>query len=299
MKIVQSLWSKPGQKKSKGKTSAKNKCGWPDKKYNYLSWGLSCHQFRKYYDEVELVTDRDGYDLLINKLGLPYTDVKIVLDDLNHYHPDLWAIGKLYAYSIQESPFIHADGDVYIWEKFSNDFQNASLLCQRKEEGPAFAGFYSSVFFQMCQHLDYYPDVLDKSIIKNNGIVAVNAGIIGGNNVDFYKHYTKKVFEFIDKNASSLNKIDVGSSNIIFEQFVYHALSEEKGEPISYFRPEVNEYLNEFTDFSGVPFRTKYIHPPGSLKRCKYLVDSLEYRVQADYPEYYYKVINLMKTNQI
>ena len=52
--------------------------------------------------------------ILINKLELPYTDVKVVLDDLNDYDRDLYALGKVYAYGIQEEPFIHVDADIYM-----------------------------------------------------------------------------------------------------------------------------------------------------------------------------------------
>src|ERR1700730_5036463 len=129
MKIIQSFWSKPSREISSDKSMG----GWLEKKNNYMSWALSCLQFRSFYDEVELVTDRYGYDLLINQLELPYTNVKIVLDDLNDFHSDLWALGKIYAYSLQDEPFIHADGDIYIWEKFSDKIENAELVAQNIE----------------------------------------------------------------------------------------------------------------------------------------------------------------------
>ncbi len=106
MKIIQSFWSKPSYKKKNVKLHDRNNGGWTDKKYNYFSWALSCLQFRKYYDDVELITDEIGYNILIEKLKLPYTKVDVCLDKINHYHEDLWALGKIYAYSIQNTPFI-------------------------------------------------------------------------------------------------------------------------------------------------------------------------------------------------
>jgi hypothetical protein len=147
-----------------------------------------------------------------------------VLDDLNDYHPELWALGKIYAYSIQEKPFIHVDSDVYIWKKFDDDLENASLLCQSKEEGDPYSGVYSRIFFNLVKHVNYYPRILERSIDRNEGFRAINAGILGGHNIDFYKKYTKEAFEFVNRNIDKLDKIDVGSFNIIFEQFLFFAL---------------------------------------------------------------------------
>ncbi len=80
-----------------------------------MSWTLSCLNLRKFYENVELVTDEVGYRYLIEKLKLPYSSVRVELDCINTYPSSLWAIGKLYTYGIQNEPFIHVDGDVYIW----------------------------------------------------------------------------------------------------------------------------------------------------------------------------------------
>lgn len=295
MKIVQSLWSKPGEKKGDA-----DKCGWSDKKYNYLSWILSCLQFRKYYDEVELVTDKHGYELLIDKLGLPYTHYRILLDDLNHYNPGLFAIGKIYTYSIQDGPFIHADGDVLIWGGFDEELIKASLLCQQREEGEAMHKTYFGIFYDMLRHFEFYPECLLDSLEKNGSIIAINAGILGGNDVDFIREYTRKVFEFVDRNTAHLDKVDTRLSNIIFEQFLFFALAEEQKKNITYFKERPENLLCDFADYSGVPEKIKYIHPSGAPNKEElFLMHSLEMRVLTDYPDYYYRLINLLRTNKI
>ena len=110
MKIIQSFWTG-------NKNSLTDSYGWLLPIFNYLSWIISCNQLRRYYDDVTLVTDSQGYDVLINKLHLPYTDVIVSLDCLNHYNPNLWALAKIKAYQSIKEPFIHVDGDVFIWTK--------------------------------------------------------------------------------------------------------------------------------------------------------------------------------------
>lgn len=81
-----------------------------------MSWALSCLKFKEIYNEIELVTDINGKHLLYDILELPYTNVVTKLDDLNDYNHNLWALGKLYAYKLQQEPFIHVE---LMWEYLS------------------------------------------------------------------------------------------------------------------------------------------------------------------------------------
>ena len=66
MRIVQTFWSGGGNPLIKS-------FGWPHAEYNLMSWALSCCSLREHYDEVALYTDKQGYEVLIEKLNLPYT----------------------------------------------------------------------------------------------------------------------------------------------------------------------------------------------------------------------------------
>ena len=123
MKIIQSFWS--------GKNNdIRDNRGWLSYEYHWLGWILSCNQIRKFYDEVELYTDSFGYEVLIEKLQLPYTKVHVVLDEMNEYPKDLWAIAKIKAYQLQDKPFLHVDGDVFIWEKFDEELLKQDIIVQ-------------------------------------------------------------------------------------------------------------------------------------------------------------------------
>lgn len=296
MKIVQSYWVKPSLKKDNHSFSTRNRGGWVDKKYNYMSWALSSHQFKKYYSDVELVTDSLGYDLLINKLELPYTSVKVCLDQLNDYHPDVWALGKIYAYSIQDEPFIHADGDVFIYKKFDEQLEKAHLVCQNIENG---FSYYEEIFKKVRKNFIYIPEVLEDSMKKNNKIIAVNAGILGGTDIDFFKIYTAEAFKFVDSNLSQLDKVNIGMFNTIFEQFLFHAMAENKQKNIHYYLSNVNHAFDGLSEFTCLPWKEKYIHTVGVYKRIKYIGELLSFRLRTDYPKSYYKILNLIRTHQI
>lgn len=126
MKLLHSYWSKPYFQ------SEADKGGWSKNIFHYMSCALSCLRFHEFYD-IELITDKAGKELFIDKIGLPYSSVKVELDVLNNYPPYLWAIGKLYSYSIQTTPFIHVDNDIYIWSKFKDNLINAPLIAHNLE----------------------------------------------------------------------------------------------------------------------------------------------------------------------
>ena len=89
MRIVQTFWSGAANPLSKT-------YGWPHAEYNLMSWALSCCYLRRYYDNVVLYTDQRGYEILIERLHLPYTEVHVVYDD-NLCLPIHWAYAKIRA----------------------------------------------------------------------------------------------------------------------------------------------------------------------------------------------------------
>ena len=130
MRIVQTFWTA-------GRDPLKYSFGWSHPEYNLMSWALSCLSLREHYDEVALYTDQEGYDVLINKLHLPYTEVNVVYDK-NLCLPHHWAYAKIKTYSMQTTPFIHVDGDVYLPHPIPEDIINAPLIAQNREIGTAY-----------------------------------------------------------------------------------------------------------------------------------------------------------------
>jgi hypothetical protein len=129
MRIIQSYWSKPFEEdQKKGRPFG----GWLHKRYHYMSWALSCLKLSQFHDHVELVTDTPGKKELIDQLGLPYTTVRSDLDSIHCYPTYVWVMGKFIAYEIQNKPFLHVDGDVFIWEKLK--FGGEDLIVQSKAD---------------------------------------------------------------------------------------------------------------------------------------------------------------------
>lgn len=287
MKIVQSFWSG-------SKTDFTNNYGWYSYKHHWLSWMLSCKQLVKYHKEVELYTDKFGYEILIEKLQLPYTKVYIVLDELNHYNKNLWAIAKIRTFQLQTEPFIHVDGDVFVWESLTDKFKNSNLVTQNLE---ITTDYYRKGWEIIYPQLKNLPTEMN-DYHENISNFACNMGIIGGNNIKFFKHFTDKSIEFVNKNATCIEGLDSLNFNIFFEQVLFYEMAKIGNENIDFYFDEIpldNNYRN-FGDFDKVPNK-KYLHLLGNYKRNPLVCKAMEIHLMRYYPESYSKLSELINEN--
>lgn len=284
MKVIQSFWSG-------NQTNFKNNYGWYSHKYNWLSWILSCHQLVKYHKDVELYTDSFGFEILITKLQLPYTKVHVVLDDLNSYHKDLWAIAKIKTFQMQEEPFLHVDGDVFVWESLTNKFKNSDLVTQNLEITTDYYGKMWEIIFP---NLGYLPLEMESYNNKMTSF-ACNMGIVGGNDINFFKEYTKKSTDFVDKNKDFWYKINGFNFNIFFEQVLFYEYAKTRNKNIEFLFEEINDDndYKGFGDFDKVPYKS-YLHLLGGYKKNLPVCKAMEIYLMKNYPENYSKLSKLI-----
>jgi hypothetical protein len=287
MKIVQTFWS--GGKKD----PENHNYGWKNSKYHLLGWILSSNQLRKFYSQVELYTDRAGYELLIEKLKLPYSNVHIILDDLNTYDSDLWALPKIRTYSLQDSSFLHVDGDVFIWERFSQNLLSSALIAQNEETETR---YYRNMISGILPGLKYIPALLQPYFIEDKNMRMFNMGITGGTNSDFFREYASMAFDFVDQNIDNINTISRFNFNIFFEQLLFYKLAQEKNSKVKCLFEGIteDESYQGFGDFDKVPEEKSYLHLLGSYKRNEIICRKLETEVLLYYPEYFFRLKNIL-----
>lgn len=284
MKIIQSFWS--GNQKE-----FTNSYGWYSYKHNWLSWILSCHQLVKYHDKVELYTDSFGYEVLIEKLKLPYTKVYVVLDELNQYHKDLWAIAKVRTFQLQNEPFLHVDGDVFVWESLTNKFNDSNLVTQNLE---ITTDYYRNNWDIIHPNLEFLPVEME-GFHNYAGNFACNMGIIGGNNIAFFKEYCKKSIDFVSKNKAVWNRVITLNFNVFFEQVLFYEFANQTNEKIDFLFldiPKDNEYKG-FGDFDKIPHKT-YLHLLGVYKSNAFVCKTMEVYIMKHYPESYTKLARII-----
>ena len=291
MQVVQTFWSGPAVTNTDTVLGAK--AGWLSCEYHWMSWALSCLQAKNVLGAVNLVTDNAGKEILIEQLQLPYATVSTGLQGkLDQYPASLWALAKIYTYSIQTSPFLHMDGDVYLWEKPSHKLLSGQLIAQNQDKN---LPFYADILYAINQHLGFVPGLFSRERFENKDLYASNAGLLGGSNLLFFEEYCRQAFEFIDRNRSDLSKVNSGSLNFIFEQYLFCQLAAERNIPVNYFKGVVdNPVFKDFIRFEDFP-NLQMIHPVGGFKQYPHVCDHLAKKLRKDYPEYYYRIIAMLK----
>ncbi len=287
--IVQSYWSKPSFDSAYPQEDNRFGGGWIHERYNYMSWALSCLTLRKYYKNVILFTDDLGKELLIDRLELLYTDVRLDLNDLEKYDSRLWAVGKLYTYSLQDKPFIHVDGDVYIWNKFNLFSEKQDIIVQNKYDFTTHHN-YEKVKKFLLEELNEVPDAIVEQWKKQTNLFSINAGVIGGVDIAFFKEYTKRAFDFIHSNTDKIPFFPRDYLNVIFEEVLFFCMASQSQKNISCLFPVMDEEFTKVTCFHMVPKLATYIHLLGRAKKDKFAGQQVERRLRYEFPSYYEKI---------
>lgn len=287
MKLIQSFWSQT----YKG-SPLLHSYGWLSPKYNWISWILSSNLAARYHGEINLYTDDVGKKILIDQLGLPYSSVSLDLNNLNSIPKNFWAFSKVYTYSLQKEPFLHLDGDVFLWEDITQKFAGAPLVAQNLEVATS---YYREKWKNIFPVLDYIPDSLSH-LNNEQDYYACNMGITGGRNIEFFQHYIEKVKRTLNNNKRVWSKIEGLNFNIFFEQVIFHELAKEGGERIEYYFDTIsqdNNYVG-MGDFDMVPKKKSYLHLLGDYKRNVSICKAMETYVMMHFPQAYNRLIKVL-----
>lgn len=293
MKIVQTYWTKP-MRQTAHELYNRIQGGWPTMTDSLCAMAYSSLTINKFYKNTELITDDFGADLLISKLKLPYSTVANVLNEFD-VNLNLWAMAKVNTYGMQDEPFIHVDNDIFIWSKFPENIESANLCCQNIEE---LTSDYKLALDIIRLNFSKIPSLLNEAVSPNvrriKEIKSINAGIIGGHNIPFFKNYSDIVFSlYNDYNKDLLNSAEkIGLFNIVLEQLVFGLLANNGNERIEYLMSDCSfdEMINKLADIHTAPIKSKYVHCLGELKRRIDIASQIELRLKYEYPDYYERI---------
>ena len=289
MRIIQTFWSAD-------KDIMEDHFGWLSAQYHLMGWALSCLKLCEHYKEVELYTDSAGYKMLIETLQLPYTKVHVVLDDMQVHKKELWALAKIKTYSLQEEPFIHVDGDVFIWDKLPDNLYEAPLIAQNLERA---TDYYGGKMKELGDELLFMPPGLNLDVI-NMDLCSCNAGIIGGSDLAFFKRYSGMAFEMVNKNeGANLGRNAWIDFNIVFEQFLFYQMAALEGKYLrclfSKVYTDFGYDMAEVGDLTTLPFTTGYIHLLGTHKRNATACELMAGFLLSEYTAFYFRIKGLFK----
>jgi hypothetical protein len=281
MRAVWSFWSKPFK--------AYKKRVWREPQHHLLAWGLSLRLARQHFDSTMLVTDTAGKSMLVDELGLEFDEVSTDLDQLRNADTGWWALGKLFAYSIQDHPFVHIDTDVFLWKALPPSLTSAAVFAQCPEQHPLENAWCGP------RHIEYLFDRHKLSLPvewqwassrNTTWFREENCGFLGANRVDFIRHYAQAAIRMVNDPANRglwAEVPDKSGFNMLIEQFLlaccldYHRIdpkSAYRGVNIRYLFPTWSEAYN-----SHATSRVGYTHLLGDAKTHPQVAARLERRV--------------------
>lgn len=277
---------------------------WWSERHHLLAWILSLETARRHYPETVLHTDREGHRLLVDGLGLGFTEVHTDLDQLDGADPDWWVLGKLYTYRAQERPFIHIDTDVFLWQPIDPAVSSAPVFGQNPEWFNFDGGsWYQPKYYDQClrQQGGWMPEAW-RWYVDRRGGEAVCCGILGGQSPEFIRDYADQAIRFISHPdnqpiwAGMEHKI---GDNILFEQYFLSAcIAFHTQQANTRFQGITTGYVFESPEVAYQGDKAReigYTHLIGGAKRNEEYARRLEARVARDYPNAYRRCLEYLR----
>lgn len=292
MRAVWSFWSKP--------FATGNGWHWYGPVHHLLAWGLSLRLARTHYPETALITDSPGKALLVDRLGLSFTDVSTELDRLHAEDPGWWALGKLVAYGLQDKPFVHLDTDVFLWRPLPRNMATAPVLAQYPEHhSPAYEPWIIENAFAH-QGVGLPAEWSWFRSLPAPPFIGINCGILGGTNVAFIRHYARLALDLVQNpgHGPAWTTIpDKQGLNLLVEQFFLLACFEfHRFNPATPFGDVGIKYLFPSWHSAFDPnqaARLGFTHLMAGAKRDTTVARRLEDRMRREDEEFYRRCLRL------
>ncbi|HEY2048778.1 MAG TPA: DUF6734 family protein [Caulobacteraceae bacterium] len=265
---------------------------WRSERAHLLCWALSVAEAARHFEEVCLVADEAGAELLTGRLGLPFAQVSTELEALNREGADplWWVLGKLTAYAAQKAPFVHLDADVILWKPLPARLLYAPVLAQNPEhfDFEDQSLYRIDAFMRAIGDLGGWLPPAWRRYAATRGRAAACCGILGGADAGFISRYARSAIDIIGdpRNQAAWERIGAVRDNILVEQYFLAACLDAGASG----RPVRVEYLFPSSTDAFDPQqaeRTGFTHLIGEAKADAGIADRLESRVKATHPELY------------
>lgn len=253
-------------------------------------WALSLGLALRWFDRVILITDKEGENRLIGKYGLPFSEVRVVLDD--QFEPAqslIWSAGKVWTYQHMAAagePFLHLDNDVFLWKKPPDRILEAPFFIQSLERfrtgtGDKFHYAYDN------KNLDRQIPVLPPDIraaLKLRSHGPWNAGIIGGSNTDFIQRYAEEVLGILREpgNQAAWQFLGGSASSLFLEQYCGAVIGERERQTVETLMSD------QCTDMECLLFG--YSHFLGPAKYGPDIQQRVAHRLEKEFPDLYRQI---------
>ena len=252
---------------------------------NFYSSLLSYIKLNELYGDVTMYCNSYAYDNMLKYI--PYDN--IIFNELDWINQDNygneWGLMKFHVFEQQKEPFMHIDGDVFLFNDLLSEFINNDnydgIVQSIDISSQVYGAFYQSNVNKL-KELNVISKISDDLTLKYNGAIGYNNGVVGFKNMDFLKHYintAKKLNELMNINTFK----NVNHQTMIFEQFnLYHAVINKN---MNFHKVLSDELITEF-GINEAGSKIGYTHLLSGNKYVDYFVMLVRNKIINEYPEY-------------
>lgn len=253
---------------------------------NFNNYLLSALLVKKHGHKIELYCDKKSYDIYSL---IPYDKINIINYNNDGISNNYWVWGKIKPQLLLNEPYIHIDGDVFLFNDVinNNDFNNSDLVVQSIENNKTVGNGFNRFYIESKNPFINYDkygvdwDRYDKW--------AYNCGVIGFNNIEFKNKYCEKVRDLLKTLSNDSNFIfndSYSSVHILSEQtLLYYLVKENRKKPlviIPYDDNKTTDYIWE----SEIPKNIGYCHMWSGTKYSINIRKKIRNKIINLFPEY-------------
>ena len=259
---------------------------------------MSALLLKRHFSDVELITDDVGMEILIEKMELPYANSGLFVS-VPDFSPKLGFIAKAVAIQSQKEPFIYVEHSNLLFQPDS-EFFNKEVLVQRTQ-------FHSN---KIAQELLGLVKLHFKNIgflnetNYDDGFYGFNLGILGGTNSGVLRKFSHYLIQMVKDNAELINKhIEYLHADyelclsIIFEQLLFKLfMQNENVVPETFEKNEQQSLLDNLYHF---PDLVTSVQLSRDTKQNLEGAERLAFILRRHYPEFYFRILKLIKCGAI
>lgn len=277
---VQTFWLKEGDESWQF---------WGSKQNLMVSCSLSYFLLKKHFNKVNLVCNELGRSFMTEELGLKFDQIDIIPLEQSELNEFVWSIYKLYTYSIQNEPFVHIDTDFFMFEKPPKEYLESDIFAQNLEiNHPVYHTVRASA-------IDLGLKLPEYIMASQKPAVALNVGIIGGQNLQFFKDFYLLAKSLLEENSHLLEN---HAEKLFFfylflEQHVlFEAIKNKELDIRTLIKPSFKAAYDHITSFKSGEIKRPYVHLLGNFKQNIETIATMHKELQDLWPKQYEYILS-------
>lgn len=284
MQYIHSIWSTPS-KNNNFNIDVDNNFALK----NFHSYLLSALLIKKHGYKIDLYCDKYSHEIYSL---IPYNNINVVDYENDGIDSKFWIWGKVKTQSLVKEPYVHVDGDVFLFRDIiNNKLLNGEYKCVVQNiENEETIGYntYTNLYKNSYDFFnDIYIDINFK--IDKYNLNAYNCGVVGFSDLklrDEYLNLVKNVLQKLTQSDVFYNKSKYNGMFLVSEQsLLLYVLKENNIKPYEIIPYQIMARNNDWHSYAT---NIGYVHMWGYSKYRPWVVDKIKNKIKKFFPEYQY-----------